>query len=416
MATVVSWTGMTSRALREAFRLTQDAFAAKLGTTKRSVQRWEAGKPIGWANQADLDSMLSTAPAAVVAAFELLLTEQETDVDRRGFIASAAAGVAAFGVAASSDPARACALAAGSGRPDEWALNQVRSTLHAAMALDDAMGSPAAQGLTDAQLALTESMLRECPDALRPELLSLRGEWLGFAGCLAWDQGDYSGAATMYHQAREIAHDAEDSDLGAYMLCHLSQLAIWQDRPRVAMDHAVAAQSWAAQSGDRHLRAYVDLRMAEAAAISRERTASATALDSASNAVADLAPAGPADSRAYFTEPAMLAAFQGACLTILGDSRPAAEASRRAVMMMDPTRPRDRAISMLELQRALLQLGEIDEAAAMVGDAAELTERNRSPRLARAILDARRALSPWAGSRPVRDLDARLNARAIVRT
>jgi transcriptional regulator with XRE-family HTH domain len=416
MTTVVSWTGTESRALRDAYRLSQSKFAAKLGTTLRTVQRWEAGNPIGWANQADLDTLLASAPDSVVAVFEQkLLGNEENDVDRRTFIATTASA-AAVGAAAMADPARAAALAAGSGRPDEWALSHVRTTLHAAMTLDDSMGSPAAQGMADAQLALTETMLRECPESLRPELLSLHGEWVGFAGCLAWDRGDYGRAATMYQQAREIAHEAEDSDLSAYMLCHLSQLAIWQDRsPRIAMDHAVAAQSWVAQSGDRHLRAYVDLRLAEAAALSAQGEASTKALESASKAAADLGPATPAESRAYFTGPAMLDAFWGGCLTMLGDARPAAEASRRAVALLDPTRPRDRALSMLELQRSLIQLGEIEEAAAMVGEAAELTDRNRSPRLARAILDARRQLSPWAGSKPVRALDARLNARDIMR-
>ncbi|WP_148306733.1 helix-turn-helix domain-containing protein [Nocardia nova] len=414
VATVVAWTGTESRALRDAYRLSQSKFAAKLGTTTRTVQRWEAGKPIGWANQADLDTMLANAPEGVVAVFERLLDDQEGDVKRRAFITTAT--TAAVGVTAAFDPGRADALATGSGKPDEWALAHVRSTLYAAMTLDDSMGSPAAQGITEAQLALTESMLRECPDALRPELLSLRGEWIAFAGCLAWDCGDHSRAAAMYHEAREIAHDAEDSDLGAYIHCHLSQLAIWQQRPRIAMDHAAAARSWVAQSDDRHLRAYVDLRLAEAAAISGQQQASTTALESASHAAAELEPATPAQSRAYFTSPAMLDAFWGGCLTMLGDARPAAEASRRAVALMDPTRPRDRALSMLELQRSLLQLGEVEEGAAMVGDAAELTDRNRSPRLARAILDARRALSPWAGSEPVRALDARLNARDIMRS
>lgn len=411
MATVVSWTGVESRALREAYRLSQNEFARKLGTTSRTVQRWEAGSNVGYANQADLDSMLAAAPEAVSRVFEQLLS-REDDVNRRRFIATAAIGAAGT---AAIDPGRVDALAAGSGRPDEWALSHVRTTLHSAMTLDDAMGSPAAQGIADAQLALTESMLHSCPDALRPELLSLRGEWIGFAGCLAWDRGDYTGAASMYHQARELAHDAEDSDLGAYMLCHLSQLAIWQQRPRVAMDHAVAARSWAAQSNDRHLRAYVDMRMAEAAAISGEREASTSALESASRTAADLTDTTPAQSRAYFAAAPMLDAFWGACLCVLGDARPAADASRRAAQLMDPTRPRDRAMSLIELQRALLSMGEIDEAAHLVGDAAELTDRNRSPRLARAILDARRALSPWAGSRPVRALDVRLNARDIVR-
>ncbi|WP_327110102.1 hypothetical protein OHB12_19970 [Nocardia sp. NBC_01730] len=71
-------------------------------------------------------------------------------------------------------------------------------------------------------------------------------------------------------------------------------------------------------------------------------------------------------------------------------------------------------MTLLELERALIQLGDIDEAAAAVAQAADLTDRNRSPRLSNAIKDGRAALAPWSGAQAVRDLDVRLAARDIV--
>ncbi|WP_433716815.1 hypothetical protein ACQP2U_39210 [Nocardia sp. CA-084685] len=198
------------------------------------------------------------------------------------------------------------------------------------------------------------------------------------------------------------------------MLCHLSQLALWQHRPRVAVDYAVAARAWVAQSPDRPLRAYVAIRAAEAAAMAGQRQACLTALDEADRDIAGLEPCHPSQSRAYFVGGALLESYRGNCLTILREAAPAAEATRRALTLIPSHFTRDRAMSLLELERALIQLDEVDEAARVVGAAADLTAQNRSPRLIGAIRDGRRGLSPWAGSRTIRELDERLAERDIV--
>lgn len=226
---------------------------------------------------------------------------------------------------------------------------------------------------------------------------------------------DHPTAARLYTEARENAHEAEDSDLGAYMLCHLSQLAIWTQRPRVAVDYAVAASSWVAQSDDTHLRAYVAIRNAEALALAGQRTACLTALDDADTALAGLEPCHPSLSRAYWMGAGVQESYRGNCLAILGDAGDAVAASRRALELMLTTYVRDRAVTLLEMERALIQLGEIEEAAHVVGAAATLAEQNRSPRLAGAIRGGRDRLSPWADVKAVRELDARLAAGDIVR-
>ncbi|MGV9540953.1 hypothetical protein ACWDSF_06470 [Nocardia beijingensis] len=362
---------------------------------------------------AALATMLSTVNADVERAFRLLYdTQQEDDVDRRGFM-TALGGLATLGLA--GDAARAQWLMSGAGRPDEWALERLRATLFEAMLLDDALGSPAAQGMVIAQQQVTEAMLRDCPEGLRPAMLSLYSEWIGLAGALAWDQNDYTTAARLYHWARDLAHEAEDSDGAGYMLAGLSQLAIWQGKPRIAVDHAVAATAWVAHSSDQGLRAYVAMRTAEACATAGQRKGCLDALDAATRAMENVAPElTPADSRAYYVSEAFLESYRGQCLSLLGDAAEAVEASRRAVAAIEPTRTRDLALTLLELERALIQLGDIDEAAAAVAQAADLTARNRSPRLSNAIRDGRAALAPWSSSQAVRELDARLTARDIV--
>jgi hypothetical protein len=47
------------------------------------------------------------------------------------------------------------------------------------------------------------------------------------------------------------AHDAQNVELVAYILCTMSHLATWQGKPRVGIDHAVAAAVWAEQAHSR---------------------------------------------------------------------------------------------------------------------------------------------------------------------
>ncbi len=416
MAIVAIWTKQDCVALRFAYGMKQAAFARALGAAERSVRRWEKGETaIGGLGQVSYSTMLAKAPADVVARFEQL-RENEDDVNRRQLFKGGAFGVAALATLGLGGDAaeRAAWLGCGAGRPDSTAVALVRATLHQAMQLDDALGSPAAQGIVIAQQQFTAAMLSNCPTGLRSDVLSLYAEWTGLAGSLAWDARDHATSARLYTEARENAHEAEDSDLGSYMLCHLSQLATWQRRPRVAVDYAVAARSWVSQSEDRHLRAYVAIRNAEALALAGQRSPCLAALDEAQAALAGLEPCHPSQSRAYFMGEGIMHSYRGNCLAVQGDARPAAEASRQALATMPAAYTRDRAVTLLELERALIQLDEIEEAADAVAHAAELADQNRSPRLAAAIIGSRHQLSPWADTRSVRELDQRLAARDIV--
>lgn len=335
-------------------------------------------------------------------------------MDRRQFLKAAPMAAAAGLLTLGLDAEQAEWLASGAGRPDAAAVAAIRHTLYAAMQLDDTLGSPAAQGMVIAQEQVTNAMLRACGPDVRSELLALHAEWIGFAGALAWDAGEYPTAQRLYHLARDKAHEAEDDDLAAYMLAGLSQLAIWQRKPRVAMDHAAAATSWIQGTEDRQLAVYVHLRMAEASAIAGKARACRDALDAAERTMDGVHPGHPADSRAYYVGPAFFDSYVGGCLTLIGEASEAVAASRRAIASLPESFTRDRAVTLLELERGLIQLGEIEDAAAAVGDAVQLTEQNRSPRLSAAICDGRRELAPWAGSAAVRALDEQLASRDIV--
>lgn len=75
MRVVDSWTGATADALRQAFRMTIEDFAAKLGVSPRTVAYWRerpdmVQRPLG---QQILDDTLERAPQAVKARFAALI-------------------------------------------------------------------------------------------------------------------------------------------------------------------------------------------------------------------------------------------------------------------------------------------------------------------------------------------------------
>lgn len=413
------WTGREVQALRLAMRMTVAELAAKLSINERTVKRWLAGGRISDVNQASLDTLLSRQSAETADAYRRRLCPDARDdeMDRRALLRTAGgAGVGLAAVGLVPDEQRARWLMSGAGRTDRHALDLVRSTLHGAMLLDDTLGSPAAQGMVVAQQQLVEAMLTNCPANLRPDALTLYAEWVGLAGVLAFDANDFRTAARLYNLARDTAHEADSEDVGGYMLAHMSQLALWQQQPRVAVDHAVAAQARVTRSRDRSLRAYISMRAAEAYAVAGQRGYCLDALDDAAGALAGYpAPGGPAESRAYFATPAMLSSFRAQCCALLGDWSDALTASRAALDSLDPRFSRDRAMVMLELAGILVRTGEVEEATAMIGDAVTLTDRNRSPRLAAFITTSRRTLSPWSATPAVRQLDDQLEAHAIVR-
>jgi len=74
--TLSVWSGAAARALREAYRHSPSEFAAKLGVSRRTVAKWEAGahnlRP-STGSQGLLDTMLKLAPPEVRSRFLAVL-------------------------------------------------------------------------------------------------------------------------------------------------------------------------------------------------------------------------------------------------------------------------------------------------------------------------------------------------------
>src|SRR6266487_215322 len=79
MDVITSWTGARADALRQALRMTNEAFAERLGAAVRTVAYWRerSGSVPQPAMQEALDTLLAQAPELARAQFWLILAERE---------------------------------------------------------------------------------------------------------------------------------------------------------------------------------------------------------------------------------------------------------------------------------------------------------------------------------------------------
>jgi tetratricopeptide (TPR) repeat protein len=322
-----------------------------------------------------------------------------------GWAATAATAAPIFENLSPGEQDRVVAAVQTPARVDETVVDHIEGVLWRCMRQDDSLGPQSALDTVLAQRNLAYGMLSGCPERVRPRLLSAFANLSRFAGWLSFDLNDFDSGWYYYDQARTAAHEAQDTPLGALVLCHMSHLATWQQHPRVGIDHAVAAQGWALHTGDPLLHAFSHDVAARAYAMEGERDACFAALDHAQRAVDGAAALAPRHSLAYFYSQGQLEATRSHCYLRLQDSERAATSGIHAFGLLDHSFVRNRAFTALRIGSAYLASGEIDQAAKLVGQAARLAAHNGSARLIQEFRATYGHLRPRAGSRVVRDLD-----------
>jgi hypothetical protein len=327
-----------------------------------------------------------------------------------GWAATAVAGAPTFGGVGVDELARLERVVAGPHRVDGKIIATIDAVLSAARRQDDALGAQAALDTVLAQQSLARLLLAECPQHLRSRLLESYSKLSSAAGWLFFDL-NHADKAWHHHQvARDAAHEAGSADLGVFALSRMSCLAGWRGRRTDAVSLSEAAQRAATDAGDLRLRAYVEAESALAYATDHQGDACLRALD---RAEAHLAASGrdvPPDSVAYFYDGEELIYGRSRCHLRIGDPQQTLATIRPALARMggDRIRPRDLALTKLDLGKAYIAAGEPDEGAAVTAEVAELAMRNRSPRLARELLTTRAKMEPWKDQPAVKELDDRL--------
>ncbi|WP_280491895.1 hypothetical protein [Nocardia asiatica] len=287
-------------------------------------------------------------------------------------------------------------------------LDRVEAVLTATLLLDDAVGPHRALDIASAEYRTADALLSGCSDTdpLRHRLLGLRSNLARFGGWLLFNLCRYQQAAAAYEQALDDAHQAEDTTLAAITLCQASHLATWRGNGRRGVDHGVAAQQWAARTGDPRLRAYAADVTARALAATGQRRDCLELLDSLTGERG--ATVTPTESPAYFYDDGLAVSTLGQCLLTLGETAAAVDALTDGDSGIAEEFTRNRAFNAVDLAAAHLGSGDIDAAAAAARTAAELTATNRSPRLIATLTDVRIKMHRWDNASPVLELDTDL--------
>ncbi|MGH3695741.1 MAG: hypothetical protein ACRDRX_17415 [Pseudonocardiaceae bacterium] len=334
-------------------------------------------------------------------------------MDRRDAIrllAWAASAASVFPAPAGDEHERVASVLSGSSRVDERTIEHIEAVLRHCMRQDKALGPQAVLSTVFAQRDLARALMPECPAALRPRMLSALSEASRQAGWLSFDLKRFDHAGYYYEDARALAHEAENTGLGAFVLCEMSYLATWRGTPRIGIDHAAAAGQWADCTDDVRLRAYTADVAARAYAADGQRHACVTALDTAHTALMTADDQAPS----YSTyDEAIHISIRGECHLKLGGTGRAISYAQQSLTFLDRSHAREVAMTIVDLGEAYVQCTEIDEAARLLGDAGDIVARNSSVRLIDRLVQARAGMQPWQHTAAVRTLDERLAAHGL---
>ncbi|WP_225731030.1 MULTISPECIES: DNA-binding transcriptional regulator [unclassified Nocardia] len=379
------WTGKMVWALRRALRQNQRDFARLIDAGQRTVSAWERGESsVNAAAQLALDEVYARLDPVVLARFEVLA--EEGDVNRRDFLKTAALAGATISVPSPTLT------------PES--LGHLRTTAHSLMLLDDSLGSNAARPLIDTMAGTCTSLLRHCPELLKPQLSRLTAEVVASSAWSAWDQREVTLADELFKQAYTHSEDSGDTDIQAGILVHRVDLAVWTRRYAVAADYADAALDIAVR--DPRMADYRALRSAQAFACANRRRDARAQLDTVSGLHTHQTT--PDKSYAYWMASWVTSDITGAVLETTGDRRSAAHAVAESLPLIPADAERHRALTLLRLARIAAPI-DLDQAVDAAQQAVALTRKNTSPRVLAKYAETRNLLTPWENTTAVRNLD-----------
>jgi tetratricopeptide (TPR) repeat protein len=252
---------------------------------------------------------------------------------------------------------------------------------------------------------LAHRLARVAPTGFQQRAKTAYADLTSLIGWLWFNLGDYRSAQHYYDEARDAAHDAENVELVSYILCTMSQLATWQGKPRVGIDHAAAAAVWAEQTGSPKARAYAADVAVEAYLADNQRDKSRVTLDREHAILTTVHTAPPASSWWHFYDEALSWSTETRFALRFGTPDDAMTAINKSLALVDSTDLHNRAMYSLDRAEVLLQEEEVPEACTIIGQVAGVTAVNANTRFFQRIDGLRTVLAPWRRTKPVRELD-----------
>lgn len=210
--------------------------------------------------------------------------------------------------------------------------------------------------------------------------------------------------------ARKAGHDGGSAAHAAYAASLNSWVAWLAGDTSAALDAAAEACQLAARSGDPQVKALAEQHAAGAHALAGDHSACLAAVNRGHDLLTT-APAPAPGTPAYWVSHASIDHLLSSHLVLLNRPRDAVDAAQNALARFDRKYVNQSALCEVRLGRALVLAKEIPEAARLLGNAAR--HADHSPRLTAELRDIRALLHPWAGSRPVQDLDTQLHTYGL---
>lgn len=267
--------------------------------------------------------------------------------------------------------------------------------------LDDEHGG---EGLFLSLSRFITDMSREVQNGQHAEL-SAFGQLSQLAGWLALDDGRQGAARRYLNTAVYVAHEADEPALAASALGYMSLQDTYRARTKSALSLAETACEISNGSVTPLVKTMLSTRLARAHAASGNKKASLRAIDIATSSFATSSPR-PEPLWVSYVDEIEVAAQAGACYLELRMAKPAEQALRRALHLIETTAPhrvRDSVHYMSRLAKCHLLEYDVERACATAAAAMNRAAVIGSARVAARLREFRDALEPFAGNPAARD-------------
>nr|WTB28794.1 helix-turn-helix domain-containing protein [Streptomyces sp. NBC_00830] len=271
--------------------------------------------------------------------------------------------------------------------------------------LDDVLGGGDTYRVYLGEVQYTKGLLRRgsFTDHSRLRLTALLAEQAQQAGWAAFDGGRTHDAESLYEESRDLARDAQDTDLYGNSLAFLAYNTIADDR-RTAVTFAEDSCATITAQTPSSVRALLYERLAWACAVDNQPTGTDVALTAARKALADAQDDEPQPDWSAWVDDTELDIMTGRCWTELRRPLRAVPVLTDALNRYSDDHARDKALYLSWLANAYLTAGEIEQAAETTGRALELSTGVASIRPRQRIAPLLDQLRPHADLSVVRDL------------
>jgi tetratricopeptide (TPR) repeat protein/transcriptional regulator with XRE-family HTH domain len=328
---------------------------------------WEEASTLTASGRPELISPLATvAPriANVPESNDLGTVDLEGDeVQRRRFLA------ASIGIATGA----AMTPGATVGRIGPRQVQHLQRRTTRLRSLDDVLGGADTRHIYRAELGTTLNLLRNASytETTGRQLLSLVAEQAQQAGWAAFDAGRQTEASALYEKAFQAATEAQDAALAGNSLAFLAYQQVSTGTSGVAT--AAASCETASADAPPTVRALLFERRAWAHAKAGQANETEQALGQAEEALTGSGSDRPGPDWASWVDTRELQIMKGRCWTELHRPLRAVPALEAALADFNDAHARDKSLYLTWLAHAYLDAGEVEQSAAVITRAMDLS-------------------------------------------